>query len=114
MEEIEKRLKKIEYYQRLLLEMMRGHRFPLHELIMRKDLTEEDVEEFFSLCEELNHKWKQQKEEGFVYFSPLLNEFMEKLNPKLEPIETIDACLGQNVFRPLMEVLKNTLDSIVK
>ena len=105
MEDMEKRLKKVEYHQRLLLEMMQTQKFPAYELIIKKDLTEDEVRELVDLCEELTLQYEQQKEEGFVYFLPLLTQFVSSINKKLDPEETIHAFLRQGMFLPLMEVL---------
>lgn len=114
MGEVEKRLKKIEYHQQLLLEMIQTQSFPAYRLIVKSDLSEEEVEEIFQLCEELSDKFKQQKEEGFVYFIPLLTQFIDSLNNKLDPEETINAFLGQEIFVPLMEILKKSLAMVKK
>lgn len=112
MREFEERLKKIEYHQKLLLEMIKNQTFPLYELLIRKDLSEEEVDELFTLCDMLNEKLAQQKEEGFVYFTPLLTEFVGMLNRKLHPEETINAFLMQDMYPTLMGILKKTLESV--
>ncbi|HHW39295.1 MAG TPA: DUF1878 family protein [Bacillales bacterium] len=114
MGEVEKRLKKIEYHQQLLLEMIQTQNFPAYRLIVKSDLSEEEVEEVFRLCEELSLQYEQQKEEGFVYFIPLLTQFIDLLNQKLDPEETIHAFLGQNIYVPLMEILKKSLIIVKK
>lgn len=114
MGEIEKRLKKIEYHQQLLLQMMQTQTFPAYRLIVKNDLSEEEVSEIFRLCEELTAQYQQQKEEGFVYFNPLLTQFINLLNKKLNPEETIHAFLAQEIYVPLMEVLKKTLTIVKK
>lgn len=106
MGELEKRLKKIEYHQRLILEMMQTHSFPAYKVIIKNDLSEDEVEELFSLCNELTIQYEQQKEEGFVYFTPLLMKFVGLLNKKLDPYETMNAFLNQKMYVPLMEALK--------
>jgi hypothetical protein len=113
MGEIEKRLKKIEYHQQLLFDMIQTQSFPAYRLIVKNDLSEEEVEEIFQLCEKLSTQYEQQKEEGFVYFIPLLTQFIDLLNNKLDPVETINAFLGQEIYVPLMEILKKSL-AIVK
>ncbi|HHY74451.1 MAG TPA: DUF1878 family protein [Bacillus bacterium] len=109
MGEIKKRLKKIEYHQRLLLEMIQTQNFPVYRLIVKNDLSEEEVEELFKLCDDLTIQYEQQKEEGFVYFMPLLTQFINLVNKKLDPEETIHAFLEQKMYVTLMEVLKKTL-----
>lgn len=109
MGEIERRLEKIEYHQKLLLAMIQTQNFPVYELIVKKDLAEDEVEKLFNLCDELTIQYEQQKEEGFVYFTPLLAQFVRLINKKLDPEETINAFLGQKIYVSLMEVLKKTL-----
>ncbi|WP_017754272.1 DUF1878 family protein [Calidifontibacillus oryziterrae] len=110
MEDLLCRIKKIEYHQRLLLKMIENQNYPVYELFVKKDLSEVDAAELFSLCDELTLKLETQKEEGFVYFTPLLTEFIRLLNPKLEPKETINAFLKQNLYRSLMEELEKSFD----
>lgn len=114
MGDIEKRLKKIEYHQQLLLEMMQTHSFPAYRIIVKNDLSEEEVAEIFRLCEKLSAQFEQQKEEGFVYFIPLLTQFTDLLNNKLDPEETINAFLRQEIYVPLMEILKKSLTIVKK
>lgn len=114
MGELEERIKKLEYHQKLILEMIHSSEFPAYEMIIKKDLSEEEVQQVFGLCEDLIVQYEQEKEEGFVYFTPLLTQFVNLLNDKLDPEETIDAFLCQGMYRPLMDVLKKTLTIIQK
>lgn len=111
MKAFEDRLKKIEYHQRLLLGMIQNQKYPAYELIVQNDLSEEEVNVLFLLCEELTEKYEQQKEEGFVHFTPLLTQFVGFLNHKLRPKETINAFLKQDLYRPLMVELKKSLEN---
>lgn len=45
---------------------------------------------------------KEQKAEGFLYFHPLLKEFSEKVNKKLDVHETIESCLNEGLHLELM------------
>jgi hypothetical protein len=104
MEELIKRIERLEYYQKLLLEMVSEQTTPFYHLIMRKKLTEKEVEEFFKLCERMNNKWMKQKaeKEEFVYYAPLFNEFKSSLHSALEVQEVIESCINQNLYRALM------------
>lgn len=111
MNSFEDRLKKIEYHQKLLLRMIKNQKYPAYELIVQNDLSEEEVNALFKLCEELTDMYEQQKEEGFVYFTPLLTHFVGLLDHKLRPEETVNAFLKQDLYRPLMEELKRSLEN---
>jgi hypothetical protein len=109
MSEILKRIEKLEFQQKLLLEMIPVKGFEFYRLVIRKGLSEEDVNHFFELCEKLNKHSQEQKAEGFVFFAPLFNEFTEKLDPRLSPEEVIKACIAQKLFPFLMDQLKRNL-----
>lgn len=107
MASLEERLEKLEYYQSLLMEMVDHHKKPFYSLVIRANLTKEEVEELLKLCESLSNKYEKQKAEGLVIFTPLLTEFAGMLNPKLNVDQTIEAMLKQNMFIPLMSQLKS-------
>lgn len=109
MDDLLKRIKRLEYHQTLLLKMNATSTQAFHKLIIEKSLGEEDVKEFQTLCEELNNEWKEQKAEGFVYFHPLFNKLTKKLHPALQTEETIEACIAQGLYLPLMTELKKYL-----
>ncbi|WP_456276028.1 DUF1878 family protein [Bacillus sp. AK128] len=109
METIEKRLERLEYYQKIMLELIDLEKRPFHHLLMKQKLAEDEVAELYRLCEELTMEYKKQKAEGFVGFSPLLKIFSERLNPKLSLLETIEALHKERIYMPLMTVLKNTI-----
>jgi hypothetical protein len=109
LETIEKRIERLEYYQKLMLELVDLEKWPLHHLVMKRQLNEEEVEELFYLCEELTEEYKSQKAEGFVGFTPLLQDFIERLNGKLSPLETIEALYKEQLYLPLMTTFKNTI-----
>ena len=109
MDDLLKRIKRIEYHQTLLLKMSQTSTQAFYKLIIEKSLGEEDVKRFQLLCEELNNEWKEQKAEGFVYFHPLFNKLTKKLHPALQTEETIEACIAQGIYLPLMTELKKYL-----
>ncbi|KAA0547525.1 DUF1878 family protein [Bacillus sp. BGMRC 2118] len=108
-ESIEKRLERLEYYQKLMMDFVEHDKWPFHQLIMVRQLTEHEVNELFQLCESLTSEYKQQKAEGFISFTPLLHTFKQYLNPKLSSLEVITAMEQEKLFLPLMHVLKNAI-----
>jgi hypothetical protein len=109
MESIEQRLERLEYYHKLMVELVESEKWPFHQLVMKRQLTEVEVMELFGVCEELTEEYKRQKAEGFVGFSPLLHTFKHRLNPKLALIEVIEALHQERLFLPLMTVLRQTM-----
>ncbi|MCJ8005903.1 DUF1878 family protein [Lederbergia wuyishanensis] len=109
MDKVLAKLERLEFHQKLLLEMIRteGHEF--ERLIIEKNLDEQEVREFYNLCEDMSKDMELQKADKFVFYAPLFNEFVRKLNPKLNPAEVIHACLKQNIFIDLMKILEKNL-----
>jgi hypothetical protein len=103
------RIERLEYHQKLLLNMISPTGNEFNQLIIKKQLDENEVDAFFSLCEELNNEMEKQKADKFVFYAPLFIEFLYRLNPKLEAAEVIDACLLQNVYVELMTVLQKNI-----
>ncbi|MGF2615247.1 DUF1878 family protein [Rossellomorea vietnamensis] len=109
MNDLLKRIEKIEFQQKLLMEMIPERGYDFYKLIIKKGLSEAQLQEFYQLCERLNIKCQEQKAEGFVFFAPLFKEFTEELNSRLTPQEVIDACTAQKLYPFLMEQLKRNL-----
>ncbi len=109
MDELIKRIEKLEYYQRLMTDMIPENGFPFHRLIIRKGLSEKEVMEFFNTCDKLSMKIEKQKAEGFVYNTPLFKEFEAELHARLEVHEVVDGCLAQDIYPALMKQLKKSL-----
>ena len=109
MDELLKRIEKLEYHQKLMAEMMPENGFPFYRLIIHKGLSERDVKEFFNTCDKLSMKLEKQKAEGFVYNTPLFKEFEVELHSKLKVHEVVDSCLVQNIYPALMKQLKRSL-----
>jgi hypothetical protein len=101
-DELLKRIERLEYHQQLLIQLVDHTKKTFTKLIIQKNLGPEEVEEFHRLCEYLNKKMKEQKAEGFLYFHPLLKEFSEKVNKKLDVHETIECCLNEGLHLELM------------
>ncbi|MFD2681042.1 DUF1878 family protein [Bacillus seohaeanensis] len=109
MDELVKRLEKLEYYQKLLAEMVSKDRYPFYCLIIEHGLTKQEVESFYQLCDRLNKKRKEQKAEEFVYYTPLFKEFQLNIPVKLNVVEVIESCLKQKIYTNLMLQLKKNL-----
>ncbi|RIW35363.1 DUF1878 family protein [Bacillus salacetis] len=109
MNELIKRIEKLEFQQRMLLEMIPGEGNDFYRLVIKKGLSEMEVENFYNLCERLNNHSQEQKAEGFVFFAPLFKEFTENLDPRFSPEEVIEACTAQGLYPLLMEQLRRNL-----
>lgn len=114
METFEKRLARLEYYQKLLINMVEPSRFPFYQMVIQKGLTEEEVTEVFYVCDELMKEYEAQKQLGFVGFRSLLIRFVGMLHPRLTPKETIVKLMQQGLYVPLMEQLLQTIEVIQK
>ena len=105
-EELLKRIERLEYHQKLLVQLLRDPNRPFTKLVVERNLGPEEVYEFHRLCDNLSKKMEEQKAEGFLYFHPLLKEFSESLNEKLEVKETISSCLKQGLTSRINAELK--------
>ncbi|ABO65944.1 MULTISPECIES: YhaI family protein [Geobacillus] len=112
MESLEKRVAKLEFHQSLLMEMVDEAKKPFYSLIIRADLTKEEVDAFLSFCQELAEQYEQQKAEGLTIFTPLLVQFAGMLHPNLPLEQTVDAMLAQQMFVPLMTELKTLIRTV--
>ncbi len=74
-QELLARIELLEYHQGLLVKLLNNPKLEFYKLIVEKGLSEQEIQEFFSLCDELNIKMEEQKAEGFMYFHPLFNQF---------------------------------------
>ncbi len=109
MDELLARLEKLEYHQKLLLEMIDPNDFKFNWMIINKNLCEDEVKELHQLCEQLSKDMEKQRAEGFVFCAPLFQQFVNELNNKLKPHEVIQACLQQKLYPDLMSMLKQNL-----
>lgn len=103
--DLNKQMDKVVFYQRLLAEMVSGERFSFYKLIIEKGLSEAEMLEVVRLVDELNERFEEQKEMGYIHFSSLLIHFAGMLNPKLKPAETIAALKKQGINKNLMATL---------
>jgi hypothetical protein len=102
MESAEEKMKRLEFQQALLLEMVDFSKYPFFGLVLKNGLSELEMKEVIGLCEELEQKYYQLKEEGFVHFTYLLTHFVGMLNTKLDPLDVAEAMFKQEMFAPLM------------
>ena len=105
-DELLEKLLMLEYHQKILLRMVQGTALKFDWLIVKRGLSEEQINLFFEKCEKMSMDLEQQKAEGFLYFHPLFQEFSAALPSELEAQETISACIEQGLFLPLMLELK--------
>lgn len=101
-----KKIAKLEYHQSLLLQMLDESEKDFYKLVIKHSLSEKDVNEFFKLCDRLTLELEKQREEGFVNFHPLYDEFIKSIDLRLNGNEVIRACLRQKLYISLMEELK--------
>ncbi|WP_164988907.1 DUF1878 family protein [Fictibacillus sp. S7] len=105
METIEERVERLEYYNRLTVQSINLRTYPFYTLVMEKHLTEAEVEDVLSLCNELHRRFTAQTENGYVQYLPLLLHFAGMLNSKLKPGETIEVLRLQGIHPELMDKL---------
>lgn len=103
---------KLAFYQQLMLQMVDKDKYPFYYLIIQNGLSKQQMDEIFALCDELYIKLKEQRELGFVHFTPLLVEFVGMLPHILNVKETVLALKKQKMYEDLMDVLLNEIDKI--
>ncbi|NWQ41178.1 DUF1878 family protein [Bacillus sp. EB106-08-02-XG196] len=99
--ELQSRVNLLEYHQRLLLKMLSAPNLEFYRLVIENGISEQEVQAFNKLCEEMNKKMEEQKAEGFINFHPLFNEFQYSLPAKFDAKEVIQTCLNQRLFEHL-------------
>jgi hypothetical protein len=101
-QELLERILILEYHQKLLIKLIKNPMLDFYKLIIEHGISEQETQDFFSLCTELTTKMEEQKAEGFVYFHPLFEEFSHSLHPRLSSREVIQACLNQQLYETLL------------
>jgi len=109
-ESLESRIERLEFYQQLLLETLDRENADFYKLIVGANLTKEEVNALYKLCEDLNVELQMQKAEGLVVFSPLLTQFAGLLHPNLNVERTIEVFLNKGMFIALMQEFKKVLN----
>jgi hypothetical protein len=107
--ELLKKINILEFHQKLLLKLLSNPKLELYKLFIENGITEQEVEQFFSLCDKMSIKLEEQKAEGYVYFHPLFHELSVSLPSTLNIREVINACLIQGEYLPLFKELEKYL-----
>lgn len=106
MEEIEReRVKRLEFYQRLLGETVDTNQYPWFRLVMERNLSEEEVKDVFELFRALETEKEELREAGLLDLTPLLLHYVGMLNHGLEPLLTAKALHHQGHFQELTDDL---------
>ncbi|MFC5713564.1 DUF1878 family protein [Thalassorhabdus alkalitolerans] len=105
-EEWRERIERLEFHQKLLMELI-DERHPFYRLIIKRKITEKEMSKLYSLCAVLERKLAEERKQGMVYHGELLDEFIGELNPKLNPEETIMALKKQGLYIDLVTVLQD-------
>lgn len=103
--ELLERISNLEYHQKLLLKLLNDPKLDLYKLIIENGITEQEIKQFYTLCDKMSKKLEEQKAEGYVYFHPLFHELSVSLPYKLNIREVINACLTQKLYLPLFQEL---------
>lgn len=103
--ELVERINILEYHQKLLLQLLNDPKLDLYKLVIEKGITEQEIKQFYSLCDKMSINLEEQKAEGYVYFHPLFHELSGSLPSKLDMREVINACLTQKLYLPLFQEL---------
>jgi len=104
-----KRINLLEYHQKLLVKLINNPNLEFYKLIIEYGLTEQEIDKFYYLCNELSIKLDKQKAEGYVYFHPLFVELSASLPAKMKIEEVIMACLLQKIHEPLFQEFEKYL-----
>ncbi len=105
MHDLLERIKLLEFHQTLLLKITADPTLGFYRLIIENGISEQEVQRFFNLCQELSIKMEEQKAEGFVHFYPLFDQFSASLPQALCSKDVIKACLQQKLYEPIMNEL---------
>lgn len=108
-DELQNRIGLLEYHQKLLVQMINNSKADFYKIVIEKGISEREVQTFLQLCENLHKKMEEQKAEGFLYFHPLFNEFMNGLPETFEVKEVVQACLNQQLYEPLFKEFRKCI-----
>jgi len=109
-EKLVQRINLLEFHQKLLLKLLNDPTLDFYKLIIENGLTEQQVDKFYYMCNELSIKLNVQKAEGYVYFHPLFDELFTSLPANLKIEVVINACLNQKLFEPLFREFKKYIE----
>ncbi len=80
-------------------------KYPLTQLILESNISEEELRRLFQLLEELQEEYYLQQEDGFVHFSNLLISFVGQLPEKFDPEKTLIALKKENKYPEIVHVM---------
>lgn len=106
MKNLEKEIETLRYHQQLLLQIIQNSKAKFNMLIVEKNMTKEEVEETFGLCESLSKSLAMEKAEGYMNFQPLFSQLEKNLTPKLTVKELVASCLTQGLYENLMREME--------
>lgn len=109
MRQVLKEIETLRYHQQLLLTSIRNPKATFNLLIVEKNMTKEEVEQIYDLCELLSKYLANEKAEGYVNFQPLFSQLESKITPKFTVKEFIDSFLSQGLYVTLMKELSKCL-----
>lgn len=106
---VDEKVEELEYYMSLLLMTLDKHEFPFFYLVMSRKVKKREIETLLHTCERLSESLHIQKQEGFLCYESLFQEFQVVVPPILEVQETIEALEGQKLYKSLISELKKYL-----
>jgi hypothetical protein len=107
--ELQTKVNLLEYHQRLLLKMLASPNLEFYRMVIENGISEQEVQGFYKLCEDMNMKMAEQKAEGFIHFHPLFSEFLYSLPAKFDVKEVVHSCLGQGLYESLFKEFQKCL-----
>lgn len=110
MRDLEKEIETLRYHQQLLIHMIQNAKAKFDLLIIEKNITKEEVEGIFDLCEWLSKRLSLEKAEGYMNFQPLFSQLERNLTPKLSVKELVESCLTQGLYHQLMIEMKKYIN----
>lgn len=109
MRNLEKEIETLRYHQQLLLNIIRNSNAKFDLLIVEKNLTREEVQKIYEICELLNKHFIIEKAEGFLNFQPLFSQLERSLSSKFTVKELIDSFLSQGLYMTFMKEMSKFL-----
>ncbi|QPC45988.1 DUF1878 family protein [Mangrovibacillus cuniculi] len=109
MSNLEKRLERIEFHQKLIVEYIDNPKAGLYKFVVQHGVSKEEYMEFTTLCQSLMQKFETEKKAESVYYTPLFLEFVNGL-PKTFNLKVIDACIKHGLYKEMMIAFKKHLN----
>lgn len=93
----------INFYLQLLSKTIDMKQFPFTRVIIENNITKDEYEKLLNMLEKLHYHYINQKEEGFLDFSSLLDRFAGMLDERLDTSKTVYALKKEGYFPSLMD-----------